>query len=55
MSAQWLKEGHRGWGLKSFFSISTLFSNVEELGDDLRFLGRIGPSSLLVNKIISGL
>jgi hypothetical protein len=33
-----------------------LFSAVEELGDDLRFLGRIGTPSLLVKEIIiSGL
>ena len=38
------------------FSIPTLFSAVEELGDDLRFLGRIRTPSLLVKEIIiSGL
>jgi len=38
------------------FSTNTLFSAVEELGDDLRFLGRIGTPSLLVKEIIiSGL
>jgi len=38
------------------FSTNTLFSAVEELGDDLRFLDRIGTPSLLVKEIIiSGL
>jgi len=38
------------------FSTNTLFSAVKELGDDLRFLGKIGTPSLLVNKImLSGL
>jgi hypothetical protein len=54
----------RGLGFEIFFphkkivsfSIPTLFSAVEELGDDLRFLGRIGAPSLLVKEIIiSGL
>jgi predicted Zn-dependent protease len=37
-------------------TIYDLFSAVEEVGDDLRFLGRIGAPSLLVKEIlVSGL
>jgi len=50
----------RGLGFEIFFfhkkivsfSIPTLFSAFEELGDDLKFLGRIGTPSLLVKEII---
>jgi len=54
----------RGLGFEIFFShkkivsfsTNMLFSAVEELGDNLRFLGRIGTPSLLVKEIIiSGL
>jgi len=58
-SGMWIEKGKAVFPVKGVTisgSIHNLFSAVGELGDDLRFLGRIGTPSLLVNKIIiSGL
>jgi len=58
-SGMWIEKGKAVFPVKGVTisgSIHNLFSNVEELGDDLRFLGRIGAPSLLVKEIIiSGL
>ena len=58
-SGMWIEKGKAVFPVKGVTisgSIHTLFSAVEELGDDLRFLGRIGAPSLLIKEIIiSGL
>ena len=58
-SGMWIEKGKAVFPVKGVTisgSIHNLFSNVEELGNDLRFLGRIGAPSLLVKEIIiSGL
>jgi PmbA protein len=58
-SGMWIDGGRPVFPVKGVTisgTIYDLFSAVEELGDDLRFLGRIGAPSLLVTEIIiSGL
>lgn len=58
-SGMWIEEGKAAFPVKGVTisgTIYDLFSAVEEVGDDLRFLGRIGAPSLLVKEIIiSGL
>jgi PmbA protein len=54
-SGIWIREGKTVFPLKGVTisgTIYELFSAVEELGDDLRFLGRIGAPSLLVKEIL---
>lgn len=58
-SGMWIEKGEPVFPVKGVTISSTiydLFSAVVELGDDLRFFGRIGAPSLLVKEIIvSGL
>jgi PmbA protein len=58
-SGIWIEEGKAAFPVKGVTisgTIYDLFSAAEEVGDDLRFLGRIGAPSLLVKEIIiSGL
>ncbi len=58
-SGMWIQEGEAAFPVKGITisgTIYDLFSAVEEVGDDLRFLGRIGAPSLLVREmIVSGL
>jgi PmbA protein len=58
-SGMWVEKGKAVFPVKGVTisgSIHDLFSAVEELGNDLRFFGRVGAPSLFVKKIIiSGL
>jgi PmbA protein len=58
-SGMWIQGGKATFPVKGVTisgTIYDLFSAVEEVGDDLRFLGRIGAPSLLVKEmIVSGL
>ena len=55
----WVQAGKAAFPVKGVTisgTIYDLFSAIEEVGDNLRFLGRIGAPSLLVKEIIiSGL
>jgi predicted Zn-dependent protease len=51
----WIQNGEAAFpvqGIAVSGTIYDLFSAVEDLGDDLRFLGRIGAPSLLIREMI---
>jgi len=54
-SGMWIQNGEAAFpvqGIAVSGTIYDLFSAVEDLGDDLRFLGRIGAPSLLIREMI---
>ena len=58
-SGMWVEKGRPAYPVKGVTvsgSIHSLFADVADVGDDLRFFGRLGAPSVLVNEIIvSGL
>ncbi len=57
-SGQWVEKGQKAYPVKSIAiagNLYQLFQKVAEVGDDLRFLGKIGSPSLLIDGLeVSG-
>lgn len=53
-SGQWIEDGELGYPVKGIAvsgNLLGLFSNVEDVADDMRFIGSIGAPSIYINEI----